>query len=352
MNLPARRALGTVSGSVAALGVVAMLDYLTGALPFEVFYLVPIAVGSWFGGRWLGVALSFACAGVWLPMHLSQHVFQGVWMTCWETATALSIFVMFSLIVSGLKRSRVRLDAMIEGLERTTEELARSNKDLEQFAYVASHDLQEPLRTIAGFVDLLKHKYKSSLDEEADKIIGFAVDGAKRMQALITDLLAYARVGTQVKPFEPVDCQKLLEEVEERLVIAVQESQAAITHDALPMVHGDKTQLGLLLQNLIGNAIKFRGGAKPLIHVSARREGQLWEFSVADNGIGIDPQQFDRIFEIFQRLHDRSCYPGTGIGLAIAKKVVERHGGKIWVKSEPGKGTTFCFTLEGSRDGK
>jgi light-regulated signal transduction histidine kinase (bacteriophytochrome) len=347
MNAPAKRTLKVVLGSIVVVAVLGLLDYLTGALPFEIFYLLPVAIGSWFAGRWLGIALAFLCTGVWLPLHLSDHVYLGAAMTCWETATALGIFVTIALIVSSLRRARLRLEATVKDLKRSTEELARSNHDLEQFAYVASHDLQEPLRTVSGFVELLRLKHKAGLDEEADKFINFAVDGTKRMQALIADLLAYARVGTKAKPFEPIDCQELLADVEERLAVAVQESQAAITHEALPTVLGDATQLGLLLQNLIGNAIKFRGREKPLVRVSARREGPFWEFSVADNGIGIEPQHFDRIFEIFQRLHDRSCYPGTGIGLAIAKKVVERHGGKIWVKSEPGKGTTFCFTLKG-----
>jgi signal transduction histidine kinase len=273
MKLPVLGALGAAVGSVAALCFVGLLHYLTPGLSFQVFYLVPIAIGSWFVGRWFGVALSFVCAGVWLPLHLHQHAYLGVWMTCWEAVAALGIFVTFALIVSNLKKTRRRLETTIKSLEQTTEELARSNQDLAQFAYVASHDLQEPLRTIAGFVDILKLKYDSRLDAEANKLIGFAVAGTRRMQALITDLLAYARVGAKAKPFEPVDCQQLLAEVEERLMVAVEESQASITHDALPTVNGDKTQLGLLLQNLVGNAIKFRGGKKPLIHVSARRDG-------------------------------------------------------------------------------
>ena len=351
MKPETRRAAEATCGAVAALGIVALLDYLTGPMPFEVAYLVPIAIGSWFAGRWLGVVLALACTGVWVPVHLLQHVYLGVLMTCWEGAAATGIFLAFAFIVSSLRKTRIRLEATIEGLERTTEDLARSNQELEQFAYVASHDLQEPLRTIAGFVDLLRLKYKSRLDEEAEKFIGFVIDGTKRMQSLITDLLAYARLGTKAKPFEPVECQKLLAEVQESLLAAVQESQATITHEALPTVQGDRTQLRLLFQNLIGNAIKFRGPEKLLVSISAQWKEPFWEFRVADNGIGIDPQHFDRIFVIFQRLHTREEYPGTGIGLAICKKIVERHGGRIWVESKVGGGSTFCFTLRSGQDG-
>jgi light-regulated signal transduction histidine kinase (bacteriophytochrome) len=230
-------------------------------------------------------------------------------------------------------------------LEKTVAELKRSNAELEQFAYVASHDLQEPLRMVASYTQLLAKRYHGKLDADADEFIGYAVDGATRMQRLIKDLLAYSRVTTQGQVFERVDSKVLLKEVLSNLRLAVEESRAVVTHGALPMVMADGVQLGQLLQNLIGNAIKFRSEEVPWVHVSAERRTNEWLFSVRDNGIGIDPQYAERIFIIFQRLHNREEYPGTGIGLAMCKKIVERHGGRIWMKSQLGKGATFYFTL-------
>jgi light-regulated signal transduction histidine kinase (bacteriophytochrome) len=236
-----------------------------------------------------------------------------------------------------------------ESLKEKTEELARSNRDLEQFAYVASHDLQEPLRMVTNYVQLLAKRYKGKLDPDADDFINFAVDGAIRMWKLINDLLTYSRVGTQAKGLKPTDCENVLKHSLDNLKIAIEENEAVITHDPLPTVMGDHLQLGQLFQNLIGNAIKFRGEEPPRIHISASRNGSGWTFSVRDNGIGIAPEYVERIFVIFQRLHNREEYPGTGIGLAICKKIVERHGGDIWVESEVGKGTTFYFTLQVSK---
>ncbi len=232
-----------------------------------------------------------------------------------------------------------------EALQKYSEDLARSNADLQQFAYVASHDLQEPLRMVASFTQLLARRYRGKLDTDADEFIGFAVDGARRMQTLINDLLAYSRVGTRGKEFTETDCGALLEEVLTVLQKAIEETAGAVTYDPLPTVWADPVQLGQLFQNLIGNSLKFHGPERPRIHVSAQEGGGEWRFAVHDNGIGIDPQYAERIFVIFQRLHSNADYPGTGIGLAIAKKIVERHRGKIWVESEPGKGATFYFTI-------
>ena len=222
-----------------------------------------------------------------------------------------------------------------EALRRTAEELARSNKDLAQFAAVASHDLQEPLRTVSGFVQLLQKDYGDRLDEKAGSYIGFAVDGVRRMENLIRDLLAYARVGTRGREPSPTDASAALRQALDNLLATIQETGAEVTQGPLPTVRADPSQLAQLFQNLIGNAIKFRSQAPPKIQVDACREGNDWRFSVSDNGIGIDPQFQDHIFEVFRRLHTQKKYAGTGIGLAICKKIVDRHGGRIWVESEP-----------------
>ncbi len=253
-------------------------------------------------------------------------------------------------------------------------DLERSNKDLEQFAYVASHDLQEPLRMVASYTQLLAKRYQDKLDADANEFIGYAVDGANRMQKMINDLLSYSRVGTRGKLFETVDCTAILSQALTNLKMAIEETGAVITHDPLPTMTGDESQLVQLFQNLIDNAIKFRGKETPDIHISATHESRKtmddgretidqlrtarlsspksqpsklkedWVFSVRDNGIGIDPQDKERIFTIFQRLHGRN-YSGTGIGLSICKRIVDRHAGRIWVESEPEKGSTFYFTI-------
>jgi PAS domain S-box-containing protein len=237
-----------------------------------------------------------------------------------------------------------------EALHRMAEDLARSNQDLEQFAYVASHDLQEPLRMVSGFLKLLRDRYAPQLNGEANEFISFSVDGATRMSQLINDLLAYSRVGMRGKEPEPIEANSALAGAMASLRGSIEDAGAAITHDELPAVNAEFTQLSQLFQNLIGNAIKFRKPDQPCqIHVGAQKEAGQWAFSVRDNGIGIDPKQHERVFVIFQRLHTREEYPGTGIGLAICKKIVERHGGRIWVESEPGEGSTFRFTLPGDR---
>jgi PAS domain S-box-containing protein len=230
-------------------------------------------------------------------------------------------------------------------LKKHAEELERSNAELERFAYVASHDLQEPLRMVASYVQLLQRRYQGKLDKDADEFIAFAVDGASQMKLLINDLLAYSRVGSSSKSFETVNTETTLEKALANLNAAINESDAEITHGLLPTVFADDSQLTLLFQNLISNAIKFHSNTPPRIQVAAEQDSRGWVFSIQDNGIGIDPEYAERIFVIFQRLHTRGDYPGTGIGLAICKKIVECHGGRIWVESVLGKGTKFYFTL-------
>lgn len=246
----------------------------------------------------------------------------------------------------------------LEGEVRTREitsskeveaDLRRSNAELEQFAYVASHDLQEPLRAVAGMMQLLQKRYQGQLDERADEYIGLAVEAANRMQTLITDLLAYSRVGWHGNPPSATNLAECLNAATANLTVAIGESGAQISCDPLPVVAADAGQLTQVFQNLVGNAIKFRSEQPPRIHVSAVQRDDAWEFTVCDNGIGIESQYFERIFRVFQRLHTRGEYAGNGIGLALCKKIVDYHGGRIWAESEPDRGSTFHFTLPARR---
>jgi light-regulated signal transduction histidine kinase (bacteriophytochrome) len=230
-------------------------------------------------------------------------------------------------------------------LAKKAEELARSNSDLEQFAYVASHDLQEPLRMVAAYTQLLSERYKGQLDANADKFIGYASEGALRMQVLIQDLLAFSRVGRADSTSVPVDCDGVVEEVLQTLASTIQESGAAVVYADLPMVWAVRTQMAQVFQNLIGNAIKFHGTEPPKISVRAEKREKEWLFTVSDNGIGIAAESAKNIFVVFQRLHARTEYPGNGIGLSICKKIIERGGGRIWVESEAGRGSAFKFTV-------
>jgi signal transduction histidine kinase len=278
------------------------------------------------------------------------------------TSSSLAlVFLVFAVVVIwGEIERRRKAEAEVRELnagleqrvaERTAElqareqDLSRSNAELQQFAYVASHDLQEPLRMVASFTQLLARRYGDKLDQDAREFIAYAVDGATRMQTLISDLLAYSRVGTEMKPLEQVSCDQVVDYVLKTLRFAISEKRVEITRDPMPLLMADSTQLGQLWQNLVSNALKFHGGEKPEIHLGAEKNGTGWKFSVRDNGIGIPQEHAERIFVIFQRLHTKTEYPGTGIGLAICKKIVERHGGRIWFEPTPGGGTTFWFTI-------
>jgi len=248
-----------------------------------------------------------------------------------------------------LRRRQYEIRDYLAEREHREAQLQRANADLQQFASVASHDLQEPLRMVTSYVQLLAQRYHGQFDAAAQEFMGHAVDGAQRMQRLIADLLAYTRVEAQGGEWLETDSEAVLAQVLRNLQLAVAESSAVVTHDPLPTVTAVPGQLGQVVQNLISNALKFRGPEPPNIHLSAQRQGPNWLFSVRDNGIGLDPTQAERIFQMFQRLHTRQEYPGTGIGLAICKKIVERHGGRIWVESAPGQGATFFFTLPARR---
>lgn len=253
-------------------------------------------------------------------------------------------FKLVSVISDITERKKVE-----EELMDAMNKLKRTNLELEQFNKVAYHDLQEPLRTVSSYVQFLEHRYKGKLDDDVDVFLGYIIEGTKRMHRLINDLLSYSSVGTSGKSFKPTDSSKIIENVISSLQPTIEEKDAMITYDPLPLVEADNSQLFQLSKNLLSNAIKFHGDEPPRVHVSAEQMGNEWMFSVHDNGIGIDPEFADRIFTIFQRLHSTSEYSGTGIGLAICKKIVENHGGRIWVESEPGKGSTFYFTIPKKR---
>ncbi len=269
----------------------------------------------------------------------------------WLSSTKVPIFSGHERVsgIVGISRDVTESREAVEQLARQAEGLSRYNAELERFAYVSAHDLQEPLRTVASFTQLLARRYKGKLDAGADVFIQHAVDGCVRMRQLIDDLLAYSRLSRREAGVAPADCQAVYQQTLENLRSALEESGAVVTCDPLPTVIGDASRLAQLFANLIGNAIKFRGQEPPRVHVSAEQRDTEWLFSVKDNGIGINPAYAAQIFDVFQRLHAKHEYPGTGIGLAICKRIVEGQGGRIWVESQPGAGATFYFTIPAGR---
>jgi signal transduction histidine kinase len=345
--------------------LIGVLDYETGQeISFSMLYLTPILATSWFANRNAGIFMSISSALIeFLANSAAGRTYSHPLITIWNSIMlfgffAVSVFILSMLkvqyegktrLVNELRNAVEELQRTKKELEQKSQDLARSNLELEQFAYAASHDLKEPLLAITIDLKLLRKRFESKLDSEANRFIADTIDEANQMQVLISDMLSYSRVGISGKPFVRTDCNAILKRSLNNLRIPLEQSGAVVTHDALPEVMADPIQLSQLLQNLINNAIKFHPHQeKPRIHISADRRGKEWVFSVSDNGIGIPAEYHEKVFEMFQRLHDKKGYPGSGIGLATCKKIVERHGGRVWVESEPGKGSTFYFTVPDS----
>lgn len=341
--------------------LIGFLDYLTGVeLGFSIFYLFPITLATWFAGGRTGLLLALASGTTWLIADIAAgHVVSHPLILYWNASIRLAFFILIVIILSRLKNELdgktqiiVKLQNTLSELKKTEEELekkaadlVRSNNELERFAYSAAHDLREPLLSMSGFIRLLQRRYRDRLDADAQKLISSAIAGSMRMEALISGLLSYAGAGAKETELAPADSTTVLESACTSLQALIEENKAVIRYDHLPTVTADSVLLGQLFQNLIANAVKFKRTEPPEIHISAKRSSNSWVFSVRDNGMGIDRQHFDRIFEMFHRLPAKTKHPGSGIGLALCKKIVERHGGQIWVESEPGQGSTFYFTL-------
>jgi signal transduction histidine kinase len=349
-----------ISGIILVL-LVGVVDYITGVeLSISIFYVVPISLSVFFVNWRAAVLLSVLSSGVGLITDLvAGHTYSHPIIVYWNNAVQFGFFLIIVFILSTLKieyEKVVKLnidlqDTLVEikktkdDLERKTKDLARSNAELEHFAYVAAHDLKQPLIVAGGYINRLQRVYKDIFDSDADRSIGYASDAINRMGALINALLAYARVGSKTKDLKAIDYNEVVERATTNLQVEIEKCRAIVTHDQLPTLLADPIQFIQLFQNLIDNGIKFRREEPPHVHISAEHKEKEWVISLCDNGIGIDPKHSTCIFDIFQRVHDSSEYSGNGIGLATCKKIVENHGGRIWVESIPGKGSTFKFAI-------
>jgi signal transduction histidine kinase len=341
--------------------LVGVLDYVTGAeVSVSIFYLIPISLSVFFVNRRIGVFLSVFSSAVGLMTDfMVGHPYSSAIIIYWNNAIQMGFFLIIVFILSALKmeyEKTVELNIELQNtlsdlkksqddLQRRSQDLSRSNAELEQFAYVAAHDLKQPLIVAGGYINRLRRLCKDNLDSDADTFIGHALAAITRMEALINALLAYARVDTKAGDLTLADCNDIIECATSNLQVEIEKNCAIVTHDELPTLLVDHVQIMQLFQNLIGNGIKFRREEPPRVHISAEHKEKEWVICICDNGIGIDSKHSTRIFDIFQRLHDSSKYPGNGIGLATCKKIVENHGGRIWVESTPGKGSTFKFVI-------
>ncbi len=350
----------TISGFTLVL-LVAVIDYMTGAeLNVSIFYLMPISLSVLFVSRKVGVLLSIFSSMVGLTADLIVgHPYSHPIIVYWNNAIQMGFFVTIAFILSALKTEyeaivnlNIELQATLSDLKETQDELrqkshdlARSNAELEQFAYVAAHDLKQPLIVAGGYINRLRRHYKDRAEPDADRFIEVALDAMTRMETFINALLAYARVDRKVADLKLTDCNAMVECATNNLQVEIEKNSAIVTHDPLPTLLADHIQVVQLFQNLIGNSIKFRSEDPPHVHISAEQKEKEWVISICDNGIGIDPKHSTSIFDIFLRLDESSKYPGNGIGLATCKKIVENHGGRIWVESDPEKGSTFKFAI-------
>jgi signal transduction histidine kinase len=350
-----------ITSALVLVLLIGFADYITGTeLKITIFYLLPISLVSWFVNRWAGFFLSVISFAVTFTTDLvAGQTYSHPAIVYWNVAVELGLFLIIVFILAELKTGygkAIKLNADLQGtlvelketqdqLQRKAQELACSNVELERFAYMAAHDLKGPLLTAEGYINRLGRLYKNKLDPKAHRLIGYSLDGMNRMEMLIDALLAYARVGTKAKQLRLINCNEIIELASANLQSEIEENCAIVTHDQLPTVLADDIEMVQLFQNLIGNGIKFRREEPPHVHISAEEKGKKWVICVSDNGIGIETKDVNGIFNIFERLHSSSDYEGNGIGLATCKKVVECHGGQIWVESEPGSGSKFYFTI-------
>jgi light-regulated signal transduction histidine kinase (bacteriophytochrome) len=349
-----------ISGFLAIFAI-GWVDYKTWLkMSFSLFYLFPIIIITWSSNIWTGISASLLSAVIWGTADImGGHVYTYAWIPYWNAFVRFGFYLIIVITMSRLKISyeeRLKLIQKLEDtikslnqyqeeLEDKARELTRSNEDLEHFASAAAHDLREPLIVIGGYIRLLHKKYKDVFDSDAEELVTTITDGISRMEQMINGLLSYARIETKGKELKWSNGEKVLNSAISSIRNSIEESGAVVTHDAIPDFMADEVQLSQVFQNLISNAIKFRGKGTPRIHVSVELKNNEWVFAVRDNSIGIAQENFETIFCIFKRVHSKTDYPGCGIGLALCKKIVERHGGRIWVESVPEKGSVFYFTI-------